>query len=160
MRESDSIWSIIKKLFLAIFEEPNIQKNKASDIPNHLGYHKVKPKVVYSEIRVVEKTPPDNTISNIEIVVVIHMGKNYWSIFKCPCGCGETISLSLNPANRPSWSVRQSKQGRPTLYPSVWQSKGCCSHFWIDDGRVYWCSDSGILPWVAKPQMYSKPNSH
>lgn len=58
--------------------------------------------------------------------------------FLCPCGCGETISLSLIPTDRPSWHARIQKDGLITLSPSIWRTKGCRSHFFIRNGRVVW----------------------
>lgn len=72
--------------------------------------------------------------------------KPRWVLFKCPCGCGSVVTLSLQSAHRPSWRLRYSRASRPTLLPSVWRDAGCLSHFWIEDGRVYWCSDTGVHP--------------
>ncbi|WP_425373246.1 DUF6527 family protein, partial [Klebsiella pneumoniae] len=30
-------------------------------------------------------------------------------------------------------------KGRPTLYPSIWRTTGCRSHFWVRIGRIHWC---------------------
>ena len=158
MRKNNSLWEILISWLWPKTKISTAKKKIASDIPKHLIGYAAKPDIRFKKLNILEKTPAANTLSKSDFVVVIFRGKEYWSIFKCPCGCGEMISLSLSINHRPHWSVKQSKAGRPTLYPSVWQSKGCSSHFWIDDGRVYWCADTGILPWVARPDIYSKPN--
>lgn len=140
-----------------ISKNPATKSKIVPDIPKHLGHHEVKPVIRYEKISILEKTPSTNALSDSDFVVVIYKGKEYWSIFKCPCGCGEMISLSLAANHKPHWSAKQSIAKRPTLFPSVWQLNGCNSHFWIDDGRVYWCGDTGVLPWVARPDVYSKP---
>lgn len=111
----------------------------------------------FKSIMTVSKTPRNESIGDNEFTAVIHQNTPYWAMFKCPCGCGTVISLSLQKTHRPSWTVEKTKSGRPSLYPSVWQNKGCCSHFWIKDGRVHWCNNSGIEPWVAEPEHYSRP---
>lgn len=59
----------------------------------------------------------------------------------CPCGCNETITLSLMEDTKNSW--RLSFSGWPikriSLSPSIWRTKGCRSHFFIRRGRVEWC---------------------
>lgn len=114
------------------------------------------PKLHFKSLMIVSKAPGNATIDDGQFITVIYENIPYWAIFKCPCGCGTVISLSLQKIHRPSWTVEKSKTGRPSLYPSVWQNKGCCSHFWIKEGRVHWCSNSGIEPWVADPEHYTK----
>ena len=52
------------------------------------------------------------------------------------------LSLPLQKSNHYYWKVYSSKNGLPTVYPSVWQNKGCYSHFVINDGRIIWCQSS------------------
>lgn len=117
----------------------------------------LKPDVFFNSISIVSKTPPNKIVREKEFIVV-HNKKPYWALFKCPCGCTNVISLSLQNIHKPHWRVTKTQAGRPSLYPSVWQNKGCCSHFRIEDGRVYWCDNTGIEPWVAEPRYYSKPD--
>lgn len=115
------------------------------------------PKVHFNTLKIVSKTPGNAAIKENEFITVIHENTPYWAMFRCPCGCRTVISLSLQRIHKPRWSVKNSKHGRPSLHPSVWQNKGCCSHFWIKDGRVYWCDNTGIEPWIADPEHYSRP---
>lgn len=63
-----------------------------------------------------------------------------WSVgMLCPCGCGDTIELMVVPEVKPRWSVMVDKGGLPSLHPSVWRQSGCRSHFWIRQGKVFWC---------------------
>lgn len=65
---------------------------------------------------------------------------NPWSAaLLCPCGCGETIQLSLLKTDSPSWTLRLELGGVPTLAPSVWRTKGCRSHFFVRQGSIVWC---------------------
>ncbi len=62
---------------------------------------------------------------------------NTWSIaFVCPCGCGDIVQLNALRDVKPSWSVQRIKP--ITLYPSIWRTVGCKSHFFIKYGRVVW----------------------
>lgn len=111
-------------------------------------------KIHFESILVVNKTPKNDAVGNRDFIEVIYQGKPLWALFQCPCGCGKVISLSLQKVHTPNWKVKKSKSGRPTLYPSVWQNQGCCSHFWIKDGMVYWCYNTGVKPWAAEPKYH------
>lgn len=63
-----------------------------------------------------------------------------WSVgMRCPCGCGDSVELTILEEVRPRWDVTVDSAGRPTLHPSVWRKNGCRSHFWVRRGRIYWC---------------------
>ena len=99
-----------------------------------------RPKIHFDSISVVDKTPENESVVDKEFIVVMHRNKPLWALFRCPCGCGYVISLSLQSVHKPHWNVSKSSTNRPTLCPSVRQSNGCYSHFWIEDGRVHWCN--------------------
>jgi hypothetical protein len=72
-------------------------------------------------------------------VYLVGDGPEPWSAsMVCPCGCGARIALSLVKDDEPSWKARISPEGKVTLHPSVWRTKGCRSHFVLRDGRVHW----------------------
>jgi hypothetical protein len=56
----------------------------------------------------------------------------------CPCGCHETIHISLLANDSPSWSLRMNSRNEPTLEPSIWRRHGCKSHFFVRNGRIVW----------------------
>lgn len=72
--------------------------------------------------------------------MVVVGGKDYvkWAYLKCPCGCGDILSLSLMKSIKPNWKLRIDKNKLPTLYPSIWREDGCESHFWIWKGKLEW----------------------
>ena len=57
----------------------------------------------------------------------------------CPCGCRRVLHMNLLPDERPFWSLKQNRDGAASLYPSIWRTKDCGSHFWLRDGRIQWC---------------------
>lgn len=75
-----------------------------------------------------------------DLVLARDSGEDWCVGMRCPCGCGHTIELLVIPEARPRWDITVNAQGQPTLSPSVWLQKGCCSHFWVRNGRVVWCS--------------------
>lgn len=77
------------------------------------------------------------------IVVVGDVTYKKWAFLTCPCGCGEPIMLSLSEKKRPRWQIQVDWLGRPTVKPSIWQSAGCYSHFWVKEGRIQWTADTG-----------------
>ena len=78
------------------------------------------------------------SVDALTVVAVGEGGHLWYAVLACPCGCGETIQLSLLPDDRPRWRLT-SPGGVPTLSPSVWRHRGCRSHFVLRDGRVTWC---------------------
>jgi len=58
-------------------------------------------------------------------------------VMRCPDGCGETITLNLDPRTDKAWRIYQSKKGL-TLFPSVWRDTGCQSHFILWNDILYW----------------------
>lgn len=116
------------------------------------------PPISFTGVTKVSKTPDDSTVRNHEFLSVVFNDKHYWSIFQCPCGCGEVISLPMSEPHNPKWRLSGSINMPPSLSPSVWRNRGCMSHFWIKKGRVHWCGNTGTPPWVARPDIYKKPD--
>jgi len=73
------------------------------------------------------------------LVLACEDGENWCVGLQCPCGCGEVIELLVVPEAKPRWDIAVDAKGWPSLSPSVWRQKGCCSHFWIRAGRIHWC---------------------
>lgn len=63
----------------------------------------------------------------------------WFAALVCPCGCGETLHMSLLPDERPRWRLTEHSDGTASLTPSVWRVKGCRSHFWLQRGKIEWC---------------------
>jgi len=78
------------------------------------------------------------------VVYIIHSsGHQKWAMFRCPGHEDELIQLCLIRTRRPRWTVKTDWLGRPTINPSVRQLDGSLAHFWVKDGNVEWCVDSG-----------------
>lgn len=110
----------------------------------------------FRKIIVLDSTPNIDLIGYEDFIFVQYNQNPYWALFKCPCGCNSVISLPLQNNHNPKWTLKESENGHPTLNPSIWQNKGCFSHFWISDGKVQMCGNTGIEPWKAEPAKYSK----
>jgi hypothetical protein len=98
----------------------------------------------FSSISKTVKTLSSAQISESEFFLVEYKNVLYYALFKCPCGCGQLISLPLNASESDNWEVSTSNNNRPTVYPSIRQVNGCYSHFWINDGKIRWCRDTGL----------------
>ncbi|WP_082465666.1 DUF6527 family protein [Roseibium album] len=88
--------------------------------------------------------PDNSSIVDQRLTIVESGGVKKWVCLRCPGGCGELINLSLNPNQRPRWTVSEDFWMRPTVKPSVHQQNKCRCHFWIKQGRIHWCK--GGLP--------------
>lgn len=120
----ETLQSIIRSLllWLGLVEKPDFLMRVVSDHPEH---GRMAPGLIY---------------------VVGGRGYQKWAYLLCPTGNGEVIQLSLQAKHRPRWQVTGDLLGRPTLHPSVRQMEGSYAHFWIRNGRVLWCEDTGIRP--------------
>jgi hypothetical protein len=65
----------------------------------------------------------------------------------CPDGCGETLTINLDPRAGKAWRA-DGREGRLTLYPSVWRDQGCRSHFILWRDRIVWCDVYDPVPWA------------
>lgn len=87
---------------------------------------------------VCEGAPGPDTVGS-GVVHIVHVnGKHRWAMLRCPCGCGDVITLSLQPIHNPHWRVVGNSPEEPGLHPSIWRKNGCHSHFWIAKGQVHW----------------------
>ncbi len=86
----------------------------------------------------VADNPPLDQIPENKLIIVGGEGYQKWAYLRCPCGCGTPIMLSLSKTRRPHWRVRLDRRNHPTVRPSIWQTDGCCSHFWLRRGRIVW----------------------
>jgi hypothetical protein len=114
----------LKELWQWIFEEP-----RPGPIDKRL------PQV---EAEFVEEIPDELVRDRLYLI-----GENdhYWcAAMRCPCGCGARIQLSLVENDDPRWQFRIDRRKRPSLFPSVWRTVGCHSHFILRQGGVIWCN--------------------
>jgi Family of unknown function (DUF6527) len=89
--------------------------------------------------------PASDQIKPGVIVVVGNQQVQKWACFRCPGGCSEVIKLSLNHNRSPCWSIQIDRLNQPTISPSIRQTNDCQCHFWIRQGQVEWCKDSGSI---------------
>lgn len=79
-------------------------------------------------------TPVNNTIT------VVKKNSTYsWAKFKCPCGCGKNVTLSLTSNIKPYWVIKVDNDNRVTLSPSIYLTNyPCRSHFFIKNNKIDW----------------------
>lgn len=69
---------------------------------------------------------------------VVVRGRERSIVIACPDGCGERLTINLDPAAGPAWRLYRTRRGL-TLYPSVWRESGCKSHFIVWHNALIWC---------------------
>ena len=82
------------------------------------------------------------------LIIVRDGSLNKWICLSCPCGCRAKLQLSMGMNRRPRWSVKSDWLARPTIAPSIRRLDGCKCHFWLKQGQIQWCADSGEDPSV------------
>jgi hypothetical protein len=77
--------------------------------------------------------------------------------FLCPCGCGEIVSVNLMPGNESAWTLDYKPKRGISLWPSVWLTAGCGSHFILRNnkarllvGKMPKMSSSELRSWWRK----------
>jgi len=90
-------------------------------------------------IRVVDGDSLPAKLPRRDLVLARDGGDDWCVGMRCPCRCGRVIELLVIAEAVPRWDLSIDKRGAPSLSPSVWLKTGCRSHFWIRQGRVYWC---------------------
>lgn len=74
---------------------------------------------------------------------------------RCPDGCGEVISVNLDPRTGPAWKIFE-RDRAVSLYPSVWRESGCKAHFILWRNDLIWCDGYDSPRWqdeVLKRQV-------
>lgn len=70
--------------------------------------------------------------------VTVRRGPLRSIVISCPDGCGDILTINLDPRAGPAWRLYTDHHGA-SLFPSVWRDNGCESHFIIWRSRIYWC---------------------
>lgn len=81
--------------------------------------------------------------------VLVRRGVDRSMVISCPDGCGEELTINLDPRTGPAWRLYDDA-GAVSLYPSVWRKTGCRSHFIVWRSRIYWCDWSDELEGPGK----------
>ncbi|MFO0607737.1 MAG: DUF6527 family protein [Polyangiales bacterium] len=70
---------------------------------------------------------------------VVDRGRLRSLVLRCPDGCGDTLSVNLDPRAGAAWRLYDEAAGL-SVFPSVRRLGGCRSHFIVWRGRILWCS--------------------
>ena len=74
-----------------------------------------------------------------QVVYLVGEGQYKWCMaMRCPCACGAVISLSTLADVRPRWRHSLHGDGTISIWPSIWRTVGCKSHFNLVCGLVIW----------------------
>lgn len=73
---------------------------------------------------------------------VVHRGVPRSVVMRCPTGCGDLLTINLDPRAGKAWQA-QMHNGALTLYPSVWRHEGCRAHFIVWRNALLWCDATG-----------------
>lgn len=89
-------------------------------------------------VRLDDSLDPGEYLARGNLVLVGSSGRAKWLQFRCPCGCGEVLSLNLMESHSPRWRIQVDTQGQLSVSPSV-DVTTCGAHFFIRKNRVAWC---------------------
>lgn len=86
----------------------------------------------------------DQLLAGPGTAVVVHRGVARSLVIACPDGCGETLTINLDPRAGKAWRLYNERRGT-SLFPSVWRESGCKSHFIVWRSRIYWCDFDDLM---------------
>lgn len=81
---------------------------------------------------------------SLDVMKIYIVGESdfiWMAALKCPCGCGHEIKLNILKDASPCWEIKIVEKSI-SIYPSIWRTTGCKSHFNIRSGKVEWISNS------------------
>lgn len=127
---------------------PKLVRRNADSYIHHSARNSVRPQK-FTTLIVLDKPVDIAEIAAGKIYVIAREGRALWAQFRCPCECGDVITLSLQTSHKPHWIV-SIELSEPSFYPSIWRDVGCKSHFVVWAGYVYWCNSRGTITNEAK----------
>jgi hypothetical protein len=80
----------------------------------------------------------DDLVAKPGEAALVHRGVDRSLVMACPDGCGEMLTVNLDRRSGPAWRLYHDA-AVVSMYPSVWRTTGCKSHFIVWRSRVYWC---------------------
>jgi hypothetical protein len=69
---------------------------------------------------------------------VVVRGRDRSIVLACPDGCGDLLTVNLDPQAGPAWRIYRRDRGL-SVFPSVWRESDCRSHFIIWQSNILWC---------------------
>lgn len=90
-----------------------------------------------------------------ERAVLVSRGVDCAVVMRCPDGCGDILTVNLDPRSGPAWRLYGWKGDRFSLFPSVWRTSACRAHF------IVWHSEvvrvpSRISPWAVDAPLFRR----
>jgi len=87
--------------------------------------------------------PDPTSVGPNDLILVGDRNHPKWACFHCPGSCEVFLRLPLGAKQNPRWLISTDWLGRPSAHPSIHQKNACHAHFWLKNGDISWCIDSG-----------------
>ncbi len=84
-------------------------------------------------------------IRNPGDAVLVYRGCDRSVVMGCPDGCGEILTINLDERAGKAWE-KYGSETKFSLFPSVWRSTGCESHFVVWRGHIDWLTSEWWEP--------------
>jgi hypothetical protein len=68
--------------------------------------------------------------------VLVERGRPRLFLLSCPCGCGEEFPINLDSRAGQAWRLYRNGRAGLSIFPSVWRTSGCKSHYVIWRNRI------------------------
>jgi hypothetical protein len=110
--------------------------------------------VKYSKVvRAHDQTEALEALKRNTLVIVMPNERPKSLKFLCPCGCGEIVSVNLMPEGGKAWRIIFEPKLGLSLWPSVWLTAGCRSHFILRHNKARLLS--GKAPKMSETEFES-----
>lgn len=84
--------------------------------------------------------------------ILVVRGQPRMLLMRCPCGCGDDLSINLDSRVGPAWR-HYVRRGALTLHPSYWRVDKCRSHFILWKNDIWWCTWEDYLEWQGESEL-------
>lgn len=76
-------------------------------------------------------------LTRVGDAAIVTRGRPRLWVMTCPCGCGEQVPVNLDRRAGQAWRLYATDKYGMSLFPSVWRTSGCASHFVIWNDRIW-----------------------
>lgn len=89
---------------------------------------------------------PDNLSNNI-FYIVGNKKYPFLVVSKCPRKiCNKLVQVNI--LNNKEWELTEHKDQSISLSPSVWLTRDCRCHYFVENGKIRWCDQLRYKDWL------------
>lgn len=99
----------------------------------------------------VDEIPTPSDIKDNIFYIVGNKKYPFQVVSKCPMKlCSQLVQTNImkNLPDSKKWVMTEHGDNSISLYPSVWLTRECSCHYWVDKGEIHWCNRLDYKNWI------------